>query len=304
MRLKFNEGRACDAVIRRLERRDCAMRDGITQHDLDSDEARRVELTFTLNGRLYALEHTGIEPFEGHLQLNNEAPELTLPLVHLVSPRLPGEDSFELLLPHDAFRGMKRKQVDGVRTAIADWIERIAPTLPIAPMHRREPTMATYVPGVPFPVRLSRSEPVASGFPRFSLVHVLHGPGIEDRRRERIQRALGRKYPKLAAWKASPGARTVLVLEENDIQLTNVHLVTEALLEAEKAFERVSDEVYLVMTCTDTWFVWHVRVDGRTYFDLDDPEERCSEFNSTELVDITGRGTRRGPGHVSLEAGA
>jgi len=286
MGLKFNEGRACDAVIRRLERRASALRDRITQHDLDPDETRRVELTFTINGRPYALEHTGIEPFEGHIQLNNQAPDLTQPLIDLVTPLLPGKEHFELMLPHDAFRGMKRKDVGAVHAALSEWIQRVGPTLEIGPMHLRLPTMATYVHGVPFRVRLVRSEPLG-GLPRFSLLHVLHGPGLEDHRRERLRRALARKYPKLAAWKASRAARTVLVLEENDIQLTNVQLVAEALLEVEKTIAEIADEVYLVMTCLDTWYVWHVRVDGRTYFDLTDPEERCYEVSASELVDLT-----------------
>jgi|HubBroStandDraft_1064217.scaffolds.fasta_scaffold55275_1 hypothetical protein len=295
MGLKFNEGRACDAVIRRLERRGGALRERITRHDLDPDETHRVELTFTINGRLYALEHTGIEPFEGHIQLNNQAPDLTQPLIDLVTPLLPGKEHFELMLPHDAFRGMKRKDVGAVHAALSEWIQRVGPTLEIGPMHRRLPTMATYVHGVPFPVQLCRSEPIG-GLPRFSLLHVLHGPGLEDHRRERVRRALTRKYPKLAAWKASHGARTVLVLEENDIQLTNVQLVAEAVLEAEKTIGEVADHVYLVMTCSDPWFAWHLRVDGRTYFDLDDPEERCSEFDPAQLLDLTAPAE---PGHAA-----
>ena len=49
------------------------------------------------------------------------------------------------------------------------------------------------------------------------------------------------------------GTKTVLVLEQNDIHLTNVHQVIHALLETEKNTERIADEVYLVMTCAHTF---------------------------------------------------
>ena len=72
-RLRFNEGKACDAVLRRLE-----AREGAPRVNLRSPERERhpvpVELACEINGRLFAIEHTGIEPFAGHMvEANHEA---------------------------------------------------------------------------------------------------------------------------------------------------------------------------------------------------------------------------------------
>jgi hypothetical protein len=58
----FNEGKVCDAVIRRLE-----AREGHRRKDLRSPEREGhvapVELICRIGDRLFAFEHTGIEPF-------------------------------------------------------------------------------------------------------------------------------------------------------------------------------------------------------------------------------------------------
>jgi hypothetical protein len=70
--LTYNEGKVCDAIVRYLE-----AREGARRTDLRSPEEERhgdpVELAWKLDSQLYALEHTGIEPFEGHVQLEAEA---------------------------------------------------------------------------------------------------------------------------------------------------------------------------------------------------------------------------------------
>lgn len=91
-------------------------------------------------------------------------------------------------------------------------------------------------------------------------------------------------------WKQDFGARTVLVLEENDIQLTNVHLVTDALLKGEEGRTDIADEVYLVTSTITPWWLHVVRVDTRTYFELTNPDERGWEMDPTSLVNLTESG--------------
>ena len=91
---------------------------------------------------------------------------------------------------------------------------------------------------------------------------------LETARYARILRACEKKYPKLAAWQAQ-GARTVLVLEDNDIQNTAEPLVAEALLRAERVLDcNKPDEVYLVTTFSDPWYGHVIRIGGTTYFDF------------------------------------
>ena len=69
-------------------------------------------------------------------------------------------------------------------------------------------------------------------------------------------------------WKSSDDARTVLVLEDNDVQLTNQSIVTETFLPIALARVDSPDETYMVSTCTSPWYAWPIFVNGRSYFDL------------------------------------
>jgi hypothetical protein len=111
---------------------------------------------------------------------------------------------------------------------------------------------------------------------------------LENSRDLRIERACQAKYPKLAAWKAR-GARTVLILEENDIQLTNVIDVCGSLLRVERSFQVVPDEVYLVTTSITPWWVWHLRVDRSSFFDLINPDDRAWDVHPSTLTSVTNR---------------
>jgi len=64
--LTYNEGKVCDAIVRYPE-----ARHGVHRAELHSPEEEHhsdpVELVWKLASQPYALEHTGIEPFEGHV---------------------------------------------------------------------------------------------------------------------------------------------------------------------------------------------------------------------------------------------
>ena len=83
-------------------------------------------------------------------------------------------------------------------------------------------------PGVPFEVTLVRFNGALPPPGFFILKHVTRGS--EESRARRIERACEKKLPKLATWKRSDNARTVLVLEDNDVQLTNQSNVADAFL--------------------------------------------------------------------------
>jgi len=66
------------------------------------------------------------------------------------------------------------------------------------------------------------------------------------------------------------GGRVVLVLEENDIQLTSPSIVADAFVPLAKERDDRPDETYLVITCMDSWHACPILIDGRPYFDLPD----------------------------------
>ena len=117
---------------------------------------------------------------------------------------------------------------------------------------------------VPFPFCLFRFESLGS-LPRLQFVHI--APDLKKERSERIGRACDDKFPKLATWKKK-GARTILVLEDNDIQLTNPNTVAQVFVPIACIRDDCPDETYMVATCMEPWQLWPILVSGRSYFDL------------------------------------
>jgi hypothetical protein len=166
------------------------------------------------------------------------------------------------------------------------WTRAQAPKLPLAPVGRLEkPAVRQADAIVPFDVRLHRNSlPKVPG--HLSVVHLVDK--LDESRTRRIKRACEKKFPKLAAWKAQ-SAQTVLVFEENDDQLTNVIGVTESFLAAEADMSNKPDEVYLITSSYAPWYVWCVRLGGRSFFDFTTPDERAYEVDPALLVPLTSR---------------
>jgi hypothetical protein len=247
--------------------------------------AAPIEVAFELSTTLYAMEHTGIEPFDGHTKLQATADVGIRPMSTAVEGRLSPTEDFELHVPVGAFVGLGRRRLEEVHQLLTDWVIRTWPQLTIAPIGRYDISIKpTSIPGVPFQVTLHR----LAAFVRPGTLQIVHVvSGLEALREVRIRTALEKKLPKLSRWKQEFGARTVLIFEQNDIQLTNVHFVTDALLKVEKRFSALADEVYLVISTISPWWVHFVRVESRTYFDLTDPDDRAWEVDPATLVPFT-----------------
>jgi hypothetical protein len=272
--LKFYERETCEGIIQHLEmrertkRRDVHVRD---QGDHTSPDAR-VEMTFRLGDQLYAIEHTGIEPFDGFMEHQNRAPDLFKPLETAITSALsamlkPGV-VIEMHLPIDAFSGRKMPEVRALQSAIVEWTRVTAPKLPARKYADYRNTLVTAQPaGVPFVVSLVRFDgmiPDMGGY--VQLKHITRGS--DGPRALRIKRACDKKFPKLNIWKRSDNARTILVFEDNDVQLTNVSIVADTYLPIATARADAPDETYMVATYTSPWYAWPLLVSGRTYFDL------------------------------------
>ncbi len=107
---------------------------------------------------------------------------------------------------------------------------------------------------------------------------------MEAQRSARLQRALEHKCPKLQRCKED-GARTVLILEDSDLFLSNYALIGDGLAGLLEGRPDLPDEVYLVETALDRWVVRLMKYD-----EINLPERDWTEFNSAELTDITGAG--------------
>ncbi|RXT54156.1 hypothetical protein [Bradyrhizobium betae] len=271
--LAFHETETCEGIIQHLEQRQCAWRSDVQIRDRGSETSAdaRVEMAFRLDDQLYAIEHTGIEPFDGFMAHQNRAASLFLPLqaaaAAALGSMLANGVVIEMHLPIDAFTDRKMPEVRAIQAALLAWITATAPTLPPRRYANYRGTLVTAQPaGVPFQASLVRFDGIAGMEGRFQLKHLTRGS--ETPRVERIARACEKKFPKLARWKQSDGARTVLVFEDNDVQLTNVSIVAEAYLPIAGARADAPDETYMVSTYTLPWYAWPLLVAGQSYFDL------------------------------------
>ncbi|MGJ5074555.1 hypothetical protein [Bradyrhizobium oligotrophicum] len=270
--LKFHEQETCEGIIQHLELREGVKRSDVHVRDVGSDTppGARVEMTFRLGDQLYAIEHTGLEPFEGFMAHQNRSPDLFAPIEAGVTAALGAFLAsgvvIEMHMPIDAFTGRKMREVRALQAALIEHVSISAPTLPVSLYADYRGTLMTAQPvGVPFQVSLIRFEGFRGLPGRFQLKHLA---GSGQPRAPRIQRSCNDKFPKLAAWKCSDNARTILVLEDNDIYLTNQIIVADTFLPIARARADAPDETYMVSTCTQPWYAWPILVNGRSYFDL------------------------------------
>ena len=84
----------------------------------------------------------------------------------------------------------------------------------------------------------------------------------EELRRERVRRALDAKCPKLATW-AGDECTSVLILEANDLQLSNVFVVYGAVAPVLAERSDQPDIVVLVETDGHPWSGWILKEGDR-----------------------------------------
>jgi hypothetical protein len=263
MARRYHEGKAIDAVLRRIEARDHALRlnDVRSPDDLnDPDPLRRVDYVCTVGNALCAFEHTGIEPFGNQIELEVHNRNLFEPIRERFSNRSDRE-LWELHFPVEASAGLRGAQIERVRDLLIQWIETNAPRMPVTLLYDRyaTPPLGETTAGVPFPFSLHRGSLDSHHFPRESplcgafMIKPFVTGNLEEARAARLQQACEDKFPKLGTWKRDEGARTVLVLEENDLSLTNHQVVADALVTAEATMSDAADEIFLVSTRASSW---------------------------------------------------
>ena len=293
---RYNEGKALDAVLRFIEARDHAPResDGRSPDDVnDPDEQRRVDYVCTVGQTLYAFEHTGIEPFIDQIRFEDHNRKLFDPIIERFDHRSDRE-FWELIVPVDASAGLTVNDVGPVQDALIKWIETNAALVPVAPLYdrRANPSLGEAADGVPFRFSLHRASLEGPYYPSDSPLRGMFRwmpvapANLEQQRAARLKTASERKSPKLAKWKRDSGARTVLVLEEDDLFLTNHFRVADALVPAEATTPDAPDEVFLVSTgLVKTWWVVCLRGPGLV---AGEPMPH-SDFDPNELTKLTSR---------------
>jgi hypothetical protein len=128
MGVKFNEGLACEAIVRRLESRDQRVRANVRFPEKEQ-HAFSIEATFEIGDQLYAMERTGIEPFDGHMKMEGEAERHFVPIEDALKDNVDTAELFELYMPVDAFRGPRNTEVRSIQRKLINWVKTTAPTV-------------------------------------------------------------------------------------------------------------------------------------------------------------------------------
>lgn len=254
-----NEGLCCDAVLRILEAEHGARREMVSR---DTPAARGIEVSCYIGGQHYALEHTLIEPFPDN-QYDNVLfgrvfdQQFEASLADVLKPCL----AYTIAVNVYAFNNFSGKLLAAVRAALLEWARRTAPLLPEPPGRGiTETRIHAEPPEVPVRVTLACHQSKMLGG---RLLPQRFAPqALETLREKRLLKALQDKGPKLHA--ASTGdTRTVLVVENRDIAITNEDLVGEAFSKLCPSVQYPPTDIYLVDTLgADGHYVTQVRRAG------------------------------------------
>ena len=289
-----NEGKACDAVVRCIEQRTGETRAEIRRPEADGI-GPPVDFRLRLDVQEYAIEHTQIEAIPGFIQASEEYMQFIRPVIGELSGTLPGLAVYTLYFPIDTHLGVKLPDLARIRRDFIAWIQTKAQCLcernrdrleQERPSPRSLASIEAKPPGFPYPVRLSIGV-ARSASKRGTLRCARYAPDdeeLETRRAEWLREALCRKCPKLQRCKED-GARTVLVLESDDIALTNHILVGECLAALLLECTDLPDEIYLVETEVESWAVHCMKLDAECW-----PVEHLAEpteFHVGNLIDLS-----------------
>jgi hypothetical protein len=280
---RSRERKACDAIARCIEELAGVKRSGAFCPEEIANGQSEIDYTFDLDLQKYALEHTVIEAFDGQLRADDHFAKFVGPIEAALDRQLPRGGYFQLLFPIDPSSGMRpaevrRKQSDIIawaRTAAYDLAEEVA----ASPAKRRRSEMS----GKTMPdadVTLYFYEDVL-GVMGSRLMAVRKAPrNYEELRVARIHESIRRKCPKLEKWKP---ARTVLVLENRDMALSNHWVISDTLELGLQGRSDVPDEVWLVDGVHSAfWIAICLRKDSKR-FPHEDCPVRFREFKPSEL---------------------
>ena len=277
-----NEGRACDAVVRSLEKWTRKTRADVRHPDREG-ASPPIDLRLRLGGQDYAIEHTRIESFENQIGTVAVANRIILHVRNHIPDPFPGPAYYELQFPINVTLPRGRDRRARALNGLVGWIragERIlrdrnsGPSLPMPPFHTANDSIEGTPPGFGCQFELLHW-PVARFIRRPAGTLSFRFIFPEDRealRADSLRQAFSKKCPKLHACREE-GARTVLVLESGDPGLVNFEFRGDLLPSLLAGCKDPPDEIFLVETCTDhRWRVWLLKRDDGCWPDTGMPE--------------------------------
>ena len=305
MHIPDNEGKACDAIVRILEKRTGATRANMYRPEGQTDrDGSRVELCLTLGKTVYAIEHTRIEAFRNQIGRGISFALLVRPVITKLDGKLPGPALYDLILPLDRHLKMNRRQLLRTQETLVCWIREKAIELHQAILDRASPDSAQrdlrdriegLPPCFPFPIGLHCQVLQSDSGPEPGEIKASRiapeSDELEKSRAEALLKPLNDKCPKLRNFKREMEqrgneARAVLVLESDDIALTNDFVVAEKIPGLLAGRLDAPDEIYLIETEIGTWWVRPIKRDTEYWLMDGSPEWNSSTFCRDDLIDL------------------
>ena len=270
MRNKNNEGKVCDAVVRFIENRTGEIRTQVRRPEMNG-VGPPVDLRLKLDAQEYAIEHTRIESFENQIRTGVIIKEIIGHIEKNISVPFPSSAYYELQYPVEVSLPNRKSKRDRTLNNLVEWICANEKVLRdrngSRSMRSNFPWVADeYVYGIPAGFNCTfellrwlnaariRRKPGAIG------MRLIIPEDLELLRRKRLMQAFSRKCPKLQMCKAE-GTRTVLVLESGDDALTSFEFRDNLLPELLAKHTNAPDEIFLVETYSDLWWVWPMKCD-------------------------------------------
>jgi hypothetical protein len=275
-----NQGKCCDAVLRILEERKSATRSALTFPEKERHPAP-VELVCMIGLTRYALEHTKIEAYPDQMQ---DGTHFTDALEHLETSLidvLPKHAWYMLVVPTNAFKDVTVKEADAIGEKVSEWVIRTAQLL--KPTDRQMESLSENIDGVPFRLTLQATIGISDLYGKLSIARSAPAD-LEALRASRIEQMLVKKLPKLQVW-ANDDAHTVLILESEDIALTNHQVVLEALKLCLPVQSFCPEYVFFVYATGSSWIV-QTLISERQFPTLSYQWWPYRKFNVSELSDL------------------
>jgi hypothetical protein len=217
--------------------------------------------------RRYAIEHTRVEAFEGQIANLSRIERLLLPVKRAIADGLPG---YFLLSVRERDLAAARFNERTTQVEIARLVIETAGAVRVGE------TVVLRSPKVPFTLELYLRHKDSSALILYSDIE----GDPDELRLGRIRRALDAKCPKLKAWSDATDGTSVLVLESNDIQLSNGFKIYDAVERALRERVDQADIVVLVETDITPMNAWVLK-EGDKYGD-DVPTTRTGGYCYTE----------------------
>ena len=282
--LRENEAKCYDATIRYFEAKFAQNRSGVRfpEDNPDTPDHLKIDLLFSLGEAIFAIEHTRIEPYVDFYRGGN----LHKGLEDTIRKELASDDLhfLDIMIPNTWHRGLSRgKDRKEFALSVSDLILQSRGHFP---HWKEDPETKWHLIGKVEDSEIEvqfRGPDLDFGGPTITYL-ATHD---KNERVLRLEKAIATKLPKLQYYSEN-GCETVLVLENNDISLTNWWTVWEMLRGLEINLISQVDYLFYISACHSSWYLHPLIEEGKDSSRTEVGLSRFTKFSEADLSSVLG----------------